>query len=880
MKIYTKILLTTLPLVILSLLSAMGMTYYFSRGALTDLAETLLKARLTEAFKRAAERDEILHKYGLESLAPSVRQARSDAGRAMLAIEIGDKGYIFAVDFKGIVAVHPDKNLVGTDVSQEIWFREITQKRTGHISYSFRGDRHLAICDYFQPWQWHIIATDPESEVYREINRMGPYILLMGVLGPILLAMVLMVVTRRLTAPLRCLETGAKQIGDGDFGTRINVNTGDELGGLSDVFNNMAIQLQTTLTAMQNSEKYFRSIIENVSDIITILDDSGQILYLSPSVEVVLGYPPDRLIGKNIFDFIHPDDAERVLKFFKKRIQIPGVAPPVEFRFPRKEGSWRILEAIGNNQLDDPAVKGIIVYSRDLTNRKQSEEALAAEKERLAVTLRSIGDGVITTDVRGKILFMNKEAEKLTGWTQKDAAGSPLLKVLQIIDQKTRKSCENPVDKVIKTEQIVILADHTILIARDGTERIIAHSGAPIFNKESVIIGVVLVFRDISEKRKMEEELLKAQKLESVGVLAGGIAHDFNNILSALMGNISLSKLYTKQGDKIFEKLEGMEKATLRAMQLTGQLLTFSKGGAPVKKTLSISEFIKDCAQFALRGSNVQCEFSFQNDLWPADIDEGQISQVINNLVINADQAMPEGGTIQVSAKNMVMDAKHLLPLQPGNYIHISIQDQGSGISGQLLPRIFDPYFTTKQKGSGLGLATAYSIIGKHDGHIAVESELGVGTTFNIYLPASGKQVQEVKETQRDVLVGKGRILVMDDEAFIRDIAGEMLGHIGYAVEVAKDGAEAVKRYQKALESGKPFDAVIMDLTIPGGMGGKEVVQLLLEMDPAVNAVVSSGYSNDPVMSDFKKYGFKGVVAKPYNFEELGKAMQKILMED
>ncbi len=878
MKIYTKILITTLPLVVLSLISAMGMTYYFSHNALTDLAETLLKARLKEALKNTSERDDILHRYGLESIEPSVKQAQLDAGKEMLSIDIGKQGYIFVVDSQGIIVVHPDNAVVGMDVSREVWFREITQNPTGQISYSFRGISHIAMYEFFQNWQWYIIASDPESEVYGAIDRMGIYVLLLGALGPILLALVLMVMTRRLTAPLRLLETGAKKIGEGDLETRIVVHSRDEFSSLSDVFNKMAKQLQETLTALQNSEKHFRSIIENVSDIITILDSSGNIRYLSPSVKQVLGYCPEELTTKNIFDFIHIDDKPNLVNFFNLRIQIPGVAPLIEFRFLCKDGSWRTLEAIGNNLLDDSVVEGVIIYSRDLTDRKQAEEALAAEKERLAVTLRSIGDGVITTDIKGRVLLINKEAEKLTGWTQEDAIGRLLLEVFNIINEKTRDSCENPVDKVIKTEESAGLAIQTVLIAKDGTERIIADSAAPIFDKKSKIIGVVLVFRDVSEKRKMVEERLKIQKLESIGLLAGGIAHDFNNILTAFMGNISLSKLYVTPEDKIFERLEDMEKATFRAMDLTGQLLTFSKGGAPVKKTLSIPELIKDCAIFALRGSNVQCEFSFSDDLWPSEIDEGQISQVINNMIINADQAMSEGGKIQVCAENMVVDAKHSLPLQPGRYIRISIQDQGNGITKERLSRIFDPYFTTKQKGSGLGLATAYSIIDKHDGYIVADSELGVGSTFYIYLPASEKKVQKVKETRTKAFAGKGRILVVDDEALIRDIAGKLLSHMGYDVTFAKGGAEAVKRYQKAMESGKTFDAVIMDLTIPGGMGGKEAVQHLLKIDPEVNAIVSSGYSNDPVMSDFRKYGFKGVVIKPYKLDELGKALQKILV--
>lgn len=378
--------------------------------------------------------------------------------------------------------------------------------------------------------------------------------------------------------------------------------------------------------------------------------------------------------------------------------------------------------------------------SRELTRRIEAEQSLAAEKERLAVTLRSIGDGIITTDMGGKIVLINKIAEKLTGWIQEEAIGRPLREVFHIINEKTRLPCENPVEKVLETGGIVGLANHTALIARDGTERMLADSGAPIRDKEGKIIGVVLVFRDITEQKKMEEELLKASKLDSVGLLAGGIAHDFNNILTAILGNISLAKM-DKNLDEIFERITQAEKACLRVRDLTQQLLTFSKGGAPVKRVASIAELIRDSAIFALRGSNVRCDFSMPADLWPVEVDEGQISQVINNLVINAQQAMPAGGGIQVRCENIRVERGLALPLEKGEYVKISIEDHGVGIPKEYLQKIFDPYFTTKQKGSGLGLTTSYSIIKNHDGIITVESEVGVGTTFGVYLPVSKKEV-------------------------------------------------------------------------------------------------------------------------------------------
>jgi len=382
----------------------------------------------------------------------------------------------------------------------------------------------------------------------------------------------------------------------------------------------------------------------------------------------------------------------------------------------------------------------------------------------------------------------------------------------------------------------------------------------------------------ITETRKMEEELFRTRQLESLGILAGGIAHDFNNLLTAIMGNTSLAKMLVNPKDKINKRLEDIEKASIRARDLTQQLLTFSKGGAPIKKVSSIADVITESGRFALRGSKSRCELSLREELWPVEVDEGQISQVINNLVINADQAMPEGGLIDIRAENMQLQAGEVITLPMGKYVRISVTDSGTGIASEHLGKIFTPYFTTKHKGSGLGLATSYSIIKKHNGQLTVESEIGRGTTFRIYLPASEKEISEREEMLRSTLTGKGKVLVMDDEEFIRDTAGEMLTTLGYSVYYAEDGTEAIDKYIIAKDSGHPYVVVIMDLTIPGGMGGVEAVQKLLEFDPDTKALVSSGYANVPIMSDFRTFGFSGMIAKPYSIEELSKAVQNVMV--
>jgi PAS domain S-box-containing protein len=625
----------------------------------------------------------------------------------------------------------------------------------------------------------------------------------------------------------------------------------------------------------KKSEELLNSLL-STSPIATYTVQRGKFIVVSPQLQKITGYGQAELLGMDSLNLVHPDDRDMV-KTNAVKILKGERSYPYEFRLVNKRGEviW-ILEMVAATWYrGERATLGNFM---DITRQKQAEAALFEEKERLAITLRSIGDGVICTDKAGNIVLMNKVAEELTGWLEKESIGKSLKDVFHIINEKTRQPCENPVERVMETKGVVGLANHTMLISKDGTERILADSGAPIRNQQGEISGVVLVFRDVTEQKKLEKELQKVEKLESVGILAGGIAHDFNNILTGILGNISLAKMELHPDEaNVIERLTDAEKACLQAKDLTQQLLTFSKGGAPVKKFASMPKLIKEAASFVLRGSNVGCEFSISHDLWPVEVDEGQISQVINNLIINADQAMPEGGVIKVRAENVLAEETGSLGLKPGKYIKLSIQDRGIGISEKNLSKIFDPYFSTKQKGSGLGLATAYSIIKNHDGDIRVESELGIGTTFYIYLPASEKHMVPMEEKQERLVAGKGKILIMDDEEMVRSVVSKMLKSIGYEICTATDGAEAIELYKKAAESGTPFDAVVMDLTIPGGMGAKEAIQRLLEIDPECKAIVSSGYSDDQVMSNYRQYGFRNVLKKPYRMGEMREVIHSVI---
>ncbi|MFC1513241.1 PAS domain S-box protein [Thermodesulfobacteriota bacterium] len=662
--------------------------------------------------------------------------------------------------------------------------------------------------------------------------------------------------------------------------TRVQDRTAELIHVVEELHNEI-IERELIEKNLSQSEEKYRKIYNAPNDAIIIHDTAtGALIDVNQAMLRMFDYNYQEALQLKIGD-ISAGKAPYTEAEAQKLLQNAVKYGPqlFEWRCKKKNGElfWAEVSLKYTKIMAD---KFVISVTRDITARKVAEERLSEERERLAVTLRSIGDGVITTDTSGRVVLLNKVAEELTGWSQQKATGQPLATVFNIINQTTRKPCENPVDLILASGKIIGLANHTVLISKDGQERIIADSGAPIRDLQSRIIGAVLVFRDTTEQVMMERELLKAKKLESVGLLAGGIAHDFNNILMAILGNLTLAIQFIEKDNKAFTLLTQVEKATQRAKRLTQQLLTFAKGGEPVKETASIQEIIIDSADFILHGSKIACNYQMDDDLWLVDIDKGQMSQVIQNLIINADHAMPDRGTITIVGNNIQqLDDKDILLPPDKKYVKITISDTGSGIAEDILEKIFDPYFTTKKEGSGLGLATTYSIISKHDGNISVASEPGQGTTFTIYLPASsGKVTSIIDDDETPTLIGGLRkVLIMDDEEMIRDLAQSIFTHLGFEVILAEDGDKAVQIYQQAMAEKVNIDLTIMDLTIPGGMGGKEAVQKFLEVNPDAKVVVSSGYSNDPILAHYQDYGFKAALIKPYDLKELTKIVNNLL---
>jgi len=625
--------------------------------------------------------------------------------------------------------------------------------------------------------------------------------------------------------------------------------------------------------ALQESEEKFRAIAETSP--LAIYMSSGieqKAEYINPRFIKLFGYTMAEVpTVDQWWPLAYPDEKYRrqIEKEWQRKvkdaIESQLEIEPMEVVVTCKDGSkkdisWGFI-TIGKQNW---------AFGLDLTERKQAE----SERERLMTAIDQAGEMIIITDALGTIQYTNPAFERATGYRQKEAIGQNP-RILKSGQQN--EAFYSTLWQTISGGQI--WKGRLVNKRKDGSLFSEEASISPVFDVTGKIVHYVGVKRDITDQIRLESQVLQAQKMESISILAGGIAHDFNNLLSVITGNISYVLSITDKNDETYGALWDVQQGAKQAQNLTQQLLTFSKGGDPIKKTADLNRIVSESAQFVTRGAKSKCELHLADNLWHVAVDPGQINQVIGNLVINANQAMPNGGTICIRTENIEIETESTLSLPAGPYIKITIEDQGIGISQKHLANIFDPYFSTKQNGSGLGLATAYSIIKKHGGQIGVDSEIDIGTAFTIYLPASlttREKTEKVKVTPHG---GQGKILIMDDQEAILKMIGRMLNRMGYEAVFAMDGAQTIDLYRKTYQSGNPFDLVILDLTIPGGMGGAETIPELLKINPNVKAVVSSGYSNDPIMANYKEYGFCGVVPKPYTTSQLADLLNNIFSE-
>jgi PAS domain S-box-containing protein len=633
-------------------------------------------------------------------------------------------------------------------------------------------------------------------------------------------------------------------------------------------------QRQKTQHKIYESEELFRKAFEDGPQGMILADATHRIVIANTAFCRMIGYDAVELIGRSYTEFIHPDQIPEVTANTALRDEGKIEIHRIETRYIRKNGEtlWASV-TVACIRDEEGGFLNNLAMVEDISERKKAEIALKESEIKFRRIIESAPDAVFIQSA-GKFAYVNNACCALFGASSlEQLQGRDIIELVHPDFREIVRRRISGINEHLKES----LPLEEIYLRLDGTPVPVEVSAVPIeFEGKH---GALVFVRDITERKKTEETLRNAQKLESIGVLAGGIAHDFNNLLSGIFGNLDLARILIEEGASL-DGLAALKRALAvsdRARSLTAQLLTFSKGGSPQRKPTVLNALLLDTVRFALSGSNVETAFSIASDLWTSNIDENQICQVIDNIVINAIQAMPAGGTLSVQAVNVeIGDGDHaLLPLGP--YVKICFTDTGIGIPETLLRRIFDPFFSTKQKGSGLGLAISYSIIKRHEGTIKVESQPGKGSTFTVYLPALRETIQEEHQSGGHEFKGQGIVLVMDDERFILEVASKMVTWMGFTPITALSGDEAVQKVKETMRTGNAIRAAILDLTIPGGKGGKEYVRELLALDPSIKAIVSSGYNDDPVMAEPEKYGFSARLRKPYELKEIRQVLQELL---
>ncbi len=619
------------------------------------------------------------------------------------------------------------------------------------------------------------------------------------------------------------------------------------------------------------SEEKFRTLFNNAGDSMFILSRSGDIIEVNPHGCERLKKSREELLGTNISSLVTAETAEKLPQAISALFRDGSIC--IEVTSIASDGT-RIISEASARTVQYEGQQAVLMINRDISERKAAESALRFERDRLDVTINTITDGVIMVDSSQRVLLMNRTAEEMLGLSRGQALGSSL-KELFPAQSPDVEGVVSAVERAVRTKAPFTYYRQVLSSAASG-DLLINESAAPIYQKGEVT-GAIVVLHDVSTEKKLENELERVERLKSLGILAGGIAHDFNNVLTILTGHHEVMSHDGLSMEEMRARLKESAKVLERAKGLAGQLLTFSRGGGPVKRPTQISNLIEEVLQEASLPPSIKVHRSVATDLLTVDVDPRQMKQALSCLIQNGQESMPDGGNLFISMENVHLDREGSLD---GDYVHLLIGDEGSGIEESNLIHLFEPFFSTKKGRSGMSLAVTHSIIKQHDGDIKVESKVGMGTTFHIYLPAS-KSASSQEEATPDQACNEwpheARVLIMDDEDMILEVASEMLQMLGLEASQSHDGAEALAKYIEAKKNGTPFDAVIMDLTIPEGMGGKEAVSRLLQYDPRARVIVSSGYSNDPVMSNYRAFGFVEVMPKPYTLKELEETITRTL---
>lgn len=780
--------------------------------------------------------------------------------------KIGASGYIYIVDKSRMLILHPDDDrILKRDFppgANKLLDDGINGFEGVGETVNSRGIPMLLSLRQIPGTDWVLGAQQPKDEAFAPIKDALTRSIL-SILGVALIAAIIGIFTiRRITDPILRLREATLKLGEKPPDDELEaIKSDDEIGDLYRTYHDISLNLNKTMSILRTARREWELTFDSVPDAVFITDKESKIIRLNLAAARLYKMKFTEIIGRPCYEVIHKNNTS-----FCPHQEFLNLEKTTREEIEDKEKS-AFFEIITTPLTDENGnVVGSVHIVTDITVRKTAEKALKESEQKYREIVENSMDMIFTFDLEGNYTSCNRAIEDITGYSRDEIIGANY-KVFFVKEdaQKVNEALRILYDSGIP------LKENTYTILTKDKRNLTVKGNVSLIIKNGKKTGFLGTMRDVTEQQKLEYQMIRAEKLEALGTLAGGIAHDFNNILTSIMGNLNLAKLYPDNFKTIENYISKAETAVLGATGLTRQLLTFSRGGKPFMETVSIQPVIEEAASMALgKSSSSTCEMKYTENIKPVTADRGQILQVMTNLLINARQAMPGGGTIVVTVKNIFINSHHAIGNLPdGDYVSVSVDDEGVGIPQDNLTRIFDPFYTTKKEGSGLGLATCHSIITKHGGRIEVESRAGEGSVFTFYLPAAMGAPDKPEISKDTIIPGTGKILLMDDEKSIRELGAQILGKAGYEVDVAEDGEKAIELYVEARGAGRPYGAVIFDLTIPGGFGGMDAMKILREMDPGIKGIVISGYSQDPVMSNPEEYGFSAAIQKPFNVTRL-----------